>query len=158
MLNLQMFLTNEDKKRFWSKVHIAGPNDCWEWQAQKDPNGYGRFQLNYKSENAHRISYQIEKGIKDFSSVIQHNCDNPSCVNPSHLLEGTQSDNIQACSDRNRLVGNRKLTELQVRAIKWTLINKNKYGLITQLANFYNVNRRAIQDIKCGKSWRHVNI
>gem|GEM_PF-6576504 len=29
--------------RFWSKVDIRGPNDCWEWQAKRHPRGYGVF-------------------------------------------------------------------------------------------------------------------
>lgn len=153
-----MFLTEKDKERFWSKVYFAGPDDCWEWQAQLDDFGYGRFQLNGKAIGAHRISYHLIKGIKDSSSIIQHTCDNPSCVNPNHLLEGTQSDNIQACADRNRLVGNRKLTEEIVSYIKYELKYNNHYGLITKLANEYNVNRQAIKDIKSGKSWKHVEV
>lgn len=153
-----MFLTEKDKERFWSKVYFMGPDDCWEWQAGKHDFGYGKFQLNGKPENAHRVAYHITYRIKNPDSIIQHTCDNPSCVNPVHLLEGTQSDNIQACSDRNRIIGNRKLTETDVHAIRWILQNKNKYGMIKQLADYYNVNRQAIKDIKIGRSWKHVGV
>lgn len=151
-------LSDKDKERFWSKVYIAGPDECWEWQAQRISFGYGRFQLNGSAESAHRIAYDLIKGIKDPSSVIQHECDNTSCVNPAHLLEGTQSDNIQSCSDRGRHVGNRKLNDEAVKVIKWMLKHKNRYGLITKLADLHGVSREAIKSIKSGKAWSHVEV
>lgn len=29
--------------RFWSKVNKRGQDECWEWLAYKDSNGYGQF-------------------------------------------------------------------------------------------------------------------
>ena len=49
--------------------------------------------------------------------VIRHLCNNPACINPDHLAEGTQGENMIDCSK----AGNnpkRKLTEAQVRAIR----------------------------------------
>jgi len=34
--------------------------------------------------------------------VVRHSCDEPLCINPSHLLEGTHSDNTQDMLARNR--------------------------------------------------------
>lgn len=30
-------------KRFWSKVAIGDPDDCWLWLAAKNRGGYGNF-------------------------------------------------------------------------------------------------------------------
>ena len=49
--------------------------------------------------------------------VIRHLCNNPACINPDHLAEGTVSENA---IDRSK-AGNcaqRKLTEAQVRAVR----------------------------------------
>jgi len=45
--------------RFWEKVIIAGPEDCWEWTASKQSSGYGAFAYKPKQclkENYHNLS------------------------------------------------------------------------------------------------------
>jgi hypothetical protein len=51
--------------------------------------------------------------------------------------------------------GQSKLTELQVREIKIRLI-KGEVGW--QIAKEYNISRRAISDINCGKTWSHIKV
>jgi len=34
--------------------------------------------------------------------VVRHRCDNPPCINPEHLITGTQGQNIQDMIDRGR--------------------------------------------------------
>ena len=77
-------------KRFWSKVKKT--DSCWEWIGDKDKNGYGRFRLPMKSVRAHRHSWFLASGTEP-SLLICHKCDNPSCVRPDHLFEGTARDN-----------------------------------------------------------------
>lgn len=36
-------------QRFMSKVCVCGPDECWEWQAARDIDGYGRF--SYLGDN-----------------------------------------------------------------------------------------------------------
>lgn len=83
-----------DSERFWSKVKIAGPDECWLWQASYDKDGYGQYFYNNKRYLAHIVAFAIHVGIVPNGQVIiRHTCNNPSCVNPSHLIDGTHNDN-----------------------------------------------------------------
>ena len=78
-------------------------SDCIEWKGSKDSQGYGRVKVGGKTTAAHRIAWEEHhgKGIPE-GSVILHDCDNPSCVNPDHLTLGTQSQNIRDAFARGR--------------------------------------------------------
>jgi hypothetical protein len=58
---------------------------------------------------AHRVSWLIHRGdIPESDSahgtVVMHKCDNPACVNPDHLVLGTQSDNVKDMIIKGRKV------------------------------------------------------
>jgi len=55
---------------------------------------------------AHRISYFLNNAGICLDLKVLHKCDNPSCVNPAHLFQGTQADNVHdMCSKgRNRCI------------------------------------------------------
>jgi len=65
---------------------------CWEWQGATNRDGYGRFKNGRKLERAHAMLLWWSTGNKP--SYIMHICDNPCCVRPSHLQEGTPTLNI----------------------------------------------------------------
>jgi len=94
------------EQRFWSRVAItANPEKCWEWQANCNPFGYGQVKLPEQSRpiGAHRYSYFLAHG-KWPEPLCLHSCDNPPCVNPQHLREGTHADNNADMMTRGRHV------------------------------------------------------
>lgn len=93
-------------ERFWEKVNVAGPNECWEWTgAVKKDNGYGI--LCSASNNrvqllAHRVSAAIHFGMISRKSMVCHHCDNRICVNPAHLYIGDGFTNAADMMRRGR--------------------------------------------------------
>jgi len=81
---------------------------CWLWLGSKMPRGYGQIQFLGKKYYAHRLSFEAYKGHIPDGHVVRHTCDEPSCVNPDHLLSGTQKDNTQDCIRRNRFPNGEK--------------------------------------------------
>ena len=88
-------------ERFWERVNKMGQDDCWEWIAGKDVNGYGSFlsplakEKRWHGEGAHRYSYRIHNGEIPKNLFIDHLCQNPSCVNPNHLEAVTNRENLR---------------------------------------------------------------
>lgn len=66
---------------------------CWLWNAGKDANGYGRFWLGTKTTYAHIAVWEEVVGAVPHGLVIDHLCNNPSCVNPDHLEPKTKGEN-----------------------------------------------------------------
>lgn len=90
--------------RFWSKVDKRGPEDCWEWRGHIGSNGYGRFHAGTSDVPAHRFALAVAADIEpDPEKVVMHLCDNPPCVNPSHLREGTYSENARDAIAKGRM-------------------------------------------------------
>src|SRR5690606_32428514 len=71
--------------RFWGKVDVRGPSECWPWKASTWPSGYGQFRMDGRPTGAHRVAYAVTRGDIPAGLHVLHRCDNPPCVNPNHL-------------------------------------------------------------------------
>lgn len=89
--------------RFWSKVDMRGPDECWKWQASLTTSGYGRFKIaSYTQVTASRMALICTANEEPFGLCVLHTCDNPPCCNPAHLYFGTVADNARDKTERGR--------------------------------------------------------
>lgn len=144
-------------QRFWDKVRLGSPNECWEWLAHRNHTGYGTFRLNGKEQKAHKASYQLNVGAIPEGMCVCHHCDNPSCINPAHLFLGTQVDNVADRDAKGRQAklkgennGRAKLTDADVLAIRDSGLSQN------EIAAEYGVSQTVVSNIKIRKSWKHI--
>lgn len=156
-------------KRFWDKVDVRGPDECWEWTSYR-VDGYGRFWLGC-SMLAHRVSWILTHSDPGDICVL-HRCDNPPCVNPTHLFLGTRQDNnrdkIEKGRDwhptgtqhwmrnqpekinRGEQCPQSKVTEDDVRAIR------KDQRLQRIIAWEYGISQAVVSKIQLRQSWIHV--
>jgi hypothetical protein len=141
-----------DIVKFWNQINkTSNPKDCWEWTGSSHPFGYGRF----CGKLTHRISYELHYGSLNKGECVLHQCDNPRCVNPTHLKIGTRTDNARERTDRKRgPVGSKVkqsiLTELQVLEIRASS-KSAKY-----LSALYGVGESNIYAIRSRTTWKHI--
>lgn len=91
-------------ERFWSFVKTSSAG-CWEWTGATDGRGYGQISTtrNGSPVKAHRLSWSIHFGDIPKGLNVCHACDNPKCVNPNHLMLGTQKANMVDASKKGRI-------------------------------------------------------
>lgn len=143
-----------DLQRFQNS--ILQSQECWLWQGNIAPNGYGRFWIKGTAYYTHRLSFQtyndpIPKGL-----CVCHQCDIRHCVNPSHLFLGTRSENTLDMFQKKRNIpsyGAAKLKEGEV-----LLIRKLKQQGLTiyQIAPMFKVNPVTVFHIATKRTWKHL--
>lgn len=79
--------------RFWKKVNKT--ETCWEWTGALTSKGYGHLRRTRvrTMAAAHRLSYELHKGMIPDDLVLDHLCRNRKCCNPDHLEAVTVAEN-----------------------------------------------------------------
>lgn len=140
--------------RFWEKVSVGAPNECWPWQACTS-HGYGDFHLDGKTVDAHRVSFFLKHGW--WPELVMHTCDNRPCVNPAHLEPGTKLLNNQDMTRKNRVGhsenhGRAKITNDQVRAMRAA----GKWGSYREIGDANGIGWSAARDILLEITWKRL--
>lgn len=141
-----------DVEKFMSRVK-KDSNGCWVWTGQLQKSGYGICGRMKNRTRAHRLSYQLFIGDIPAGLNVLHHCDNPPCVNPSHLYAGTNWENSQDRVRRDRGIRgvrhpSAKITEDDARAI---FVDRRTQK---EIAAAYGICKAAVYYVKIGHSWR----
>jgi hypothetical protein len=159
-----LYHTASIEERFWSRVDVLSIEECWDFKGAP-ADGYGRIGFNGKDYYAHRLIWEMTYGPIPDGLFVCHRCDNPPCVNPSHLFLGTDEENKRDMIRKGRHFHGERASECQKgeRNPSAILIEGNVYlirqkyssGVYTyeQLGKEYGVTKGAIYRIIKGKTW-----
>ena len=78
---------------------------CMVWKYGLNQDGYGTLTIDGKQELAHRAAFIQTRGQIPEDRQVNHLCNRPYCVQPSHLYAGTVQDN----KDDSRIFSNEDL-------------------------------------------------
>lgn len=144
------------KCRFLSLVNKT--EGCWIWKGSIHRDGYGFLMVNNKpDQRASRVSYELFNGpIKEGMFILHGPCSNKLCVNPSHLRQGTNKENMQDAKRdgviyKGQQTHTAKLTEKLVKEIR-NLKNMTQ----NEIAKKYKICRSNVSIILNRKSWKHI--
>ena len=150
-----------EEQRFLKRVNVGAPNECWEWTASRQQQKWHGQWRNKAGqiELVHRASWRMFKCDIPAGMFVLHKCDNPACVNPSHLWLGTQSDNLHDMWTKGRArpqtsIGEKhgmsKVTESIVREIRESSLSG------VDLARKFGITPTTVCDIRKRRTWDHI--
>ncbi|HEY5585678.1 MAG TPA: hypothetical protein VIK78_14480 [Ruminiclostridium sp.] len=131
---------------------------------RKDSKGYPNMWYKGKHVSVYRYVYEqynqcsILKRCGTECIQIRHECDNPACINPLHLLEGTSHDNHMDMVKRGRC-NNARPDGVNYRKKKLTwenvrFIRENIRITGTKLAEMFNVSDTTIYEIRLNERYK----
>jgi len=149
--------------RFFRYVGRKQESGCILWTGCTT-QGYGVIGCGVpgskKMLRASHVSYELFVGPVPGGLFVLHKCDNPPCINPTHLFLGTQTDNMADKVTKNRHHKGEehvsaKLSNEKVLAIRrrYAAREANQY----QLAAEYGVAQSLIWRVINKRVWTHVS-
>lgn len=142
-------------EKFHSFGWDVAKDGCWNWRGRLNENGYGSIKHEGKRIYAHRASYMLNTGPIESGKVICHSCDNPKCVNPSHLWAGTQNENIRDMISKGRQRAGRRWSEAEVLGFvsDW---RSGKYPTMKSMEIEFGMSGGTMTRIMKGQIWSTV--
>lgn len=149
--------------RFMEKVRVL-PCGCWEWTGWRDKDGYGMFNFRLEDDTlkdirATHASLAIFKQVSlPLAEQACHTCDYSSCVNPEHIFEGSQQDNMTDMVSKSRhMHGNETYNAVLTEEIVLAMREKRKGGMsVSAIAQHFGFKRSTTGAAITGQNWKHI--
>jgi hypothetical protein len=137
------------KRRGWTVTEFG----CWEWSGATDGWGYGSISVNGVQRGSHIVAYEAWVGPIEEGKILLHSCDNPPCINPQHLHQGTYKENSQERDYRQRSA-TAILTVEQVREIRRLRLETKM--TLAEIGSAFDTSRDNVASIVYRKTWKNV--
>lgn len=180
-----MAFSEADRARFARLMGRPDANGCRPWLGSCGTEGYGRVGISSLYLGAHRVAYAMHVGLLKDGYCVCHTCDNPICVEPTHLWLGTRADNAadrhakgrDASGDRSgprlhpeklprgdanymrmhpEIARGESNPRHKLTELQVLEIRASPRANMTALARRYGVTEGAIRHIFDGTRWRHL--
>lgn len=141
------------QERFASRFTAEDADVCWLFRGGESNrrSGHRQFWIDGSMRLAHRVAWTFANGPIPDGLCVCHHCDNPPCVNPSHLFLGTVADNNADRDAKGR--GVRPKPEQIVRQKPKPIVHGTVYAYIKRKCRCQQC-RAAIRLYKNAKGFR----
>jgi len=141
---------------------------CHEWQGAKDARGYGFIRFDGRQVRTHRAALAVSLNMPKLllpqsntgwqGTYALHSCDNPSCINPSHLRLGSADDNSADMVARGRTLKiNLKLPrKVDADAVRDIRAMAQTWDGMCDMMKKYRITQATVEGIAAGKTHKHV--
>lgn len=69
---------------------VVQSSGCWSWVGPRTSTGHGHQSFKQQKFLVHRWVYELLIGNIEAGHKLHHFCENPPCINPSHVTPVTQ--------------------------------------------------------------------
>ncbi len=108
----------------YSQLDSSG---CVVWHGSRNNRGYGVIWFDGKLHLAHRVAFFLEHGRWTSAHLVtDHVCNNKACVNPAHLRELQNHENLRRAIPR----GDAKLEALRARQRRANAKHRGNYRYV----------------------------
>jgi predicted XRE-type DNA-binding protein len=130
-----------------SRYTIDPVTQCWNWTGAKLRSGHGMVKVCGKSKMAYRVFFTFFIGTIAVGLQLHHTCENPSCVNPYHVIAVTPGEHSRLHAKLNFA----KAAEIRRLYHKEGLRQK-------EIASRFGVDQTTISCVLTSKTWKDAEV
>ena len=135
---------------------IINEKGCWLYPLAKNET-YGKIKIENITYRVHRLMLCLKINKKyDEIDVTRHTCHIKNCCNPSHLLEGSNSENMLDSREYSSILAEEDVREILLFSISNEAQNKSGVEIDKILSKKYMVSAGTIQSIRRGNTWKDI--
>ena len=128
------------------------------WRYDSD-QPYGRIAVDGRRVVIHKAAWELVNGPVPLGKVLRHSCDTPPCFELSHLVLGTQAENVRDMFDRGRVdrCGERNNSA----RLTWEVVRELRAAYesgasVKELAVRFSISKSQVRNITSGRHWAEV--
>ncbi len=148
----------ETKESLLSYTLLEPSTGCRIWQRGKATSGHGMVSHDGSQVYTHRLMFYFEHGYFPVLPMqVLHRCNDASCIEPSHLYEGSKEQNIQdacAAGHRNTITPDGVMNPDKVRAIRK---RRAEGATCDQIGKEFGISSSNASAISRRHTWRNVD-